>query len=294
MSNQIQKQDKPVSITDEVLSRVNDLKNNNELITPPGYSPENALKSAYLMLQETKDKNKRCVLETCTKSSIANTLLNMVIQGLSPAKKQCYFVAYGSTLQLMKSYMGTVAVAKRLKGIRDIKAYCVYEGDEFEQEYNAETGTLKINYKPNIENVDFEKMKAVFAVIVGDEGILHTEVMNMKQISSAWSQGYGNGNSDAHIKFKDQMAKKTVINRACKMYVNTSDDSDLLAEAFNNSEITKEDVIEKNDALINHEIEQKANKKTLDIDAVDAEFKEIKEEEVQEMIEQSEFEDPLF
>ena len=29
------------------------------------------------------------------------------------------------------------------------------------------------------------------------------------------------------------MAKRTVINRACKMFFNTSDDSDMMIEAFN-------------------------------------------------------------
>ena len=36
-----------------------------------------------------------------------------------------------------------------------------------------------------------------------------------------------------HKEFPDQMAKRTVINRACKMFFNTSDDSDLLIDSFN-------------------------------------------------------------
>ncbi|WP_243124300.1 recombinase RecT [Clostridium sp. AWRP] len=39
-----------------------------------------------------------------------------MMQGLTPAKKQCYFVVYGKQLQLMRSYMGTAAVTKRLNG----------------------------------------------------------------------------------------------------------------------------------------------------------------------------------
>lgn len=39
----------------------------------------------------------------------------------------------------------------------------------------------------------------------------------------------------AHKNFTEEMAKKSVINRACKMYANTSDDSDVLIEAFNNT-----------------------------------------------------------
>ena len=52
------------------------------------------------------------------------------------------------------------------------------------------------------------------------------------------------------------MAKRTIINRACKMYFNTSDDSDMLIEAFNetgeqydNSAVSLPHKSEKLDAL---------------------------------------------
>ncbi|URZ06443.1 recombinase RecT [Clostridium felsineum] len=258
------------NITEEVLSRVTDLSKKKELVIPPGYSAANALKSAWLLLQETVDRNQKPALQVCSKSTIANTLLDMTIQGLSPAKKQCYFVVYGSQLQLMRSYMGTVAVTKRLKGIKDVKAYCIYEGDEFEETYDLETATLKISkFKPSFENINLEKIKGAFAVIIGENGPIHTEVMNIEQIKKAWGQGvaYKTGKSKAHNNFTDEMAKKTVINRACKMYANTSDDSDLLIEAFNNTDKTYDDdkVIENVEHEVTEEIKDNANKKTLDI-----------------------------
>ncbi|AGK97375.1 recombinase RecT [Clostridium pasteurianum] len=259
------------NITEEVLSRVNDLSKKGELVVPQGYSAANALKSAWLMLQETVDREKNPVLQVCSKATVANSLLDMVIQGLSPAKKQCYFVAYGKQLQLMRSYMGTVAVTKRLKGIKDVKAYCIYEGDEFEQTFDLDTATLKITkFDPKFENIDLTKIKGAFAVVLGDKGPIYTEVMNINQIKKAWGQGvaYKSGKSTAHNNFTDEMAKKTVINRACKMFANTSDDSDLLIEAFNNSDEKQYDedkIINNVQAEVNQEIEEKANKKTLDI-----------------------------
>jgi recombination protein RecT len=38
------------------------------------------------------------VLQACTRDSIANALLDMAVQGLNPAKKQGYFIAYGKQL----------------------------------------------------------------------------------------------------------------------------------------------------------------------------------------------------
>jgi recombination protein RecT len=274
------------NVTDKVLSRVKNLEEKGELKVPSSYSAENALKSAYLILSETLDRDKKPVLQSCSETSIANSLLNMVIQGLSPAKKQCYFIAYGGQLQLSRSYMGTVAVTKRLKGVTDVKAYCIYEGDEFDQEYNIDTATLKITkFNPKFENIDITKIKGAFAVVLGDNGPIHTEVMNISQIKKAWGQGvaYSSGKSTAHNNFTDEMAKKTVINRACKMFANTSDDSDLLIEAFNNSDektYEEKDLVSNVEYEVKEEIKEKANSKEIDIETpakvIDVEPNKIK------------------
>lgn len=286
------------NITEEVLARVQDLNKKGDLVIPPGYSAENALKSAYLILSETIDKDKKPVLQSCSKPSIANTLLDMVIQGLSPAKKQCYFVAYGGKLQLMRSYMGTVAVTKRLKGVKDVKAYCIYEGDEFETEFDIKTGTIKVSkFNPKFENIDLNKIKGAFALILGEDGPVHTEIMNITQIKNSWNQGYAKGKSGAHTNFTDEMAKKTVINRACKMFANTSDDSDILVGAFNNTDKTydEKDMVRNVEYEVEGEIKEKANSKPLSlnpqttepikpietIEAEKVEVEQIKEEPLQ-------------
>lgn len=153
----------------------------------------------------------------------------MVIQGLNPSKNQCYFIPYGNKLNLSRSYLGTIAVTKRLKGIKDVKAYCFYEGDEFETKFNLEKGLIEVTkFEPKFENIDNSKIKGAFAIIIGDEGIIHTEVMTMTQIHNAWSMGDMNSGSPAHKKFTEEMAIKSVINRACKRYYGTSDDSSIM------------------------------------------------------------------
>ncbi|AUN22283.1 recombinase RecT [Clostridium botulinum] len=277
----------------QVAAKISELKKNNEIVFPKNYSVANAVNSAWLMLQDVQDKSKKPALEVCTKNSIIGSLYDMCLQGLTPAKKQCYFVVYGNQLQLMRSYMGTVAVTKRLKGIKDIKAYCIYEDDEFEQKYDVDTATLKINkFNPKFENIDISKIKGAFAVVLGDNGPIHTEVMNINQIKNAWNQGYAKGGSGAHKNFTDEMAKKTVINRACKMFANTSDDSDLLIEAFNNTDKTydEKDLVNNVEYEVKEEIKEKANSKPLnlnpqteepmkEIEIVEAEKVEVKQME---------------
>ncbi|QAT44142.1 recombinase RecT [Aminipila luticellarii] len=243
MGNEVAKKER--NITDMVLGRVSQLTSRGELITPADYSPENALKSAWLILQEVKDRNQNLALNTCSKESICNALLDMVVQGLSPAKKQCYFVPYGNQLQLSRSYMGTVAVAKRFSDVKDVFANCIYEGDLFEYEIDVNTGNRKIvKHTQSFENIDITKIRGAYAVVIRENADNFVEIMTMEQIRKAWGQGATKGNSGAHKNFTEEMAKKTVINRACKMFVNTSDDSAILTEAYNRtteSDYSKED-----------------------------------------------------
>lgn len=282
------------NITEKTLARVKELEKVGDLILPSNYNYGNAIKSAYLILSETKDKSGVPVLQACSQASIANALLDMVIQGLSPAKKQCYFVPYGKQLQLMPSYLGKMAATKRLKGVKNVYANCIYEKDEFAYDIDLETGLKKITkHEQNFENIDLTKIKGAYAVVVMEDGNNYVEVMNINQIKNAWMQGAAKGNSKAHTSFTDEMAKKTVINRACKNFVNTSDDSDVLIESINRTnEYREEDIIENVQAEVKEEIKENANKETLDIP-----FSEepLKEETVEaEIISEEEFSEAGF
>lgn len=281
--NQIMVQEK--NITDNVLNRINKMQSEGSLQIPENYSPENALKSAYLKLLETKDKDNKPVLQTCTQESIANSLLEMVVQGLNPMKNQGYFIPYGNKLTFTRSYLGTIAITKRLPGVKDVKGYAVYKDDEFETEFNLISGSLEIKkYTPNVKNRNPKDLIGAFALIIGEEDILHMEYMDMDQIRAAWNMGAMKGNSGAHKQFPDQMAIRTVINRACKMYANTSDDSDIFANLLNKTSIEVET-----------EIEESANKEVLDFEdeviegeyevseVVDQDTGEIKKDDIPEM-----------
>lgn len=212
----------------QVLSKINSFKSSGQIKLPDNYSPENALKSAWLILQEVQDRNQKPVLESCTMASIANALLDMVVQGLNPVKKQCYFIAYGSKLLMQRSYMGTEMLAKRVAGVKEIKANAIYENDVFEYEVNPANGRKKVTkHEQKMDNLDHEKVKGAYAIISYTDGTVDTEIMNIRQIRQAWNQGAAKGNSPAHKNFTDEMAKKTVINRGCKNLINSSDDADL-------------------------------------------------------------------
>lgn len=281
------------NISDNVLARIKEFEQSGDIAFPKNYNYANALKSAQLILSETLDRNNQPVLQTCSKASICNALLDMTIQGLSPAKKQCYFVPFGGKLQLMKSYLGNIAATKRLKGVKDVFANIIYKGDVFEYKLNLETGLIEIEkHEQKFENIGNDILGA-YAVVVRENQPNYVEVMNMQQIKNAWNQGAAKGNSQAHKNFADQMAKKTVINRACKNFVCTSDDSDTLIESINRTnEYREEDIVEATHEEVKEEIKENANTVALDLEedtpVINAEVVEPNEiQEVQETLNQA-------
>lgn len=235
----------PKDITDKVLLKVNTLKKYGSLKLPSDYSPENALKGALLILHEAVDKDKKPVLNTCTEASISMSLLNMVIKGLNPIKSQCYFIAYGNKLVMMPSYFGNIATAKRV-GMKTIVPNVIYDGDEFIYKIDEKSGRKGlIKHEQKMENIDITKIKGAYAIVTFEDGSTDMEIMTISQIKKAWNQGAAKGGSGAHTNFTDTMAKKTVVNRACKTIINSSDDS-YLAENNDNDTINSDQELQEN------------------------------------------------
>lgn len=226
-------------ITSQVLAKISAFESTGELKLPADYSAANALKGAMLILDELKDKNGVSVMQSCTKNSVAQALLKMVVEGLSPLKRQGYFIAYGNDLQWSRSYQGSIALAKRVADVKDVTAHVVYEGDVFEYGINLDTGK-KVVYKhdQSLENINKDKIKAAYAIVRYNNGEKETEIMTMEQVRQAWNQGATKGQSPAHKNFTDEMAKKTVINRACKTPINSSTDAFLLGDEYEQEDTT--------------------------------------------------------
>ena len=221
------------NISEAVLAKVQTMQETGGLVLPEDYHAGNALNAAYLKFKQLEDKNHKPAEQVCSKESVALALMDMVIQGLSPAKNQCCFVVHGSQLTLMRSYMGTVAAAKRFGGVKSVHAQVVYKNDRFEFEINPSTGTKKVTvHEQSLESIEEGTIRAAYAVVITKDDVYY-EIMTMDEIRKAWAQGAAKGGSPAHKNFPQEMAKKTVINRACKIFVNTSTDADPLADAYN-------------------------------------------------------------
>ena len=215
------------NISEQVMARINTFTEDGGLKLPKNYAVQNHMKSAWLVLQECKDLKQQPALQVCTKESIANALFDMVLQGMSVSMKQGYFIVYGNKLQFQRSYFGTVALAKRCGGIvGEPVANVIYEGDEFVYTIDPKTAKMSIiKHEQKVENIDDSKIKAAYALITRQDGTTELTIMSMAQIRAAWNQGATHGASPAHKNFPAEMCKKTVIGRACKLIINSSDDA---------------------------------------------------------------------
>lgn len=229
---------------------------------PADYNVANSLMGAYLILKETEDKNHKPILESCSQASIANALMDMCVLGLNVQKKQGYFIAYGGKCQFQRSYFGNITIARRF-GLKDIHAEVIYEGDNFV--YHIEDGNKVLDkHEQSITNIDNDKIIGSYAVVIMQDGTKMLEVMNMKQIKQSWQQGYGyKEGSGTHSKFADQMAKKTVINRALKGIINTHGDAFVQEADEHTEDINPADKIA---ADVAYEIAESANKEEFVID----------------------------
>lgn len=243
---------------------------------PKDYNVMNSLTGAYLIMKETTDKNGKCILESCSQASIANSLMDMCTLGLNASKKQGYFIAYGGKCQFQKSYFGNITLARR-NGLKKINAEIIYEGDTFK--YHIEKGRKVIDvHEQDFMNIDNDKLIGAYAVAIMDDGSEEVEIMNINQLKKAWNQRMGGLKEDAsstHMKFKDQMAKKTVINRLCKIIGNTSTDGNISEISDRLDEVADSDFVAEDVA---YEIEQNANT----VDFVESEEPEVVESHVVE------------
>lgn len=221
--------------------RVAELLREGGLVLPERYAWQNALKSAWLYLQgatiQAGPEKGRPVLEVVTERSVANALLDMVVQGLNIGAKQGYLIPYGQTLTFQRSYFGSIAVARRVAGVDDVRALPIYAGDEVDLE--VEDGYRRIaRHRQTFESIREGTLAGAYAIVTfrGDARPDHVELMTVEEIRASWSQSRGyryDPKKSTHATFPEAMALRTVIQRALKPLINAASDDHLFLDAFN-------------------------------------------------------------
>lgn len=228
------------------------MKNGLEL--PQGYKANNAVIQAAMIIAQDKK------MAECNSLSISEAMVDMVIQGLNPAQKQCYFIPYAGRLTLSVSTWGQETALKRITGVIDLKSQVIYDGDVVD--YEVIDGAIKnLTHETTFTN-RLNEIVGVYAIIELDEEVFgrsqHIEIMTIDEIKDAWGMGHANGKSKAHNNFPQEMAKKSVRNRAMKQFINSTtfkSEEQPLIEAYQRS-VENDYIVNDNREIIEAEVEE--------------------------------------
>lgn len=229
-----------------VTKRLDAMRKAGGIALPKHYNAGNEITLALLELSEMVDKaTKKPILSVVEPSSVAQSLFRMCILGMSLSRKQCAFIKYGNKLNFQLQYHGRIALAKRFGGAGEPRAQIIYEGDEFEYMIDTATGNKVVTkHTQSLKSIDNTKIVGAWALIPyanDPDRQPFVEVMTIDEINRAWQQGATGGKSGAHLNFTQEMAKKTVIGRACKLFITSSDDSGMYEYYTDNGNDLRED-----------------------------------------------------
>lgn len=229
-----------VKPADIVINQFGELIEKGQLEFPKNYNYVSAVKYAALVISQTKS------LSECTKSSIAQALSDMALQGLDISKKHGYFIKFANELKFFRSYLGDVAAIMQSGFVKAIKALVVYEGDTFE------TGIVNDEEVVLCHQTSFANKNnpiiGAYAVAILPEGAKIYCIMTKKEIDKSWAKST-NANNTTQRDFPQEMAKRTVIRRLVKMlftFLNPNTNfADSLVGAFNRT--TENEFLENNE-----------------------------------------------
>lgn len=241
--NQLQKINNPL---DKITQALNTYKERIAQALPQGRSVEQEISS---ILATVSSDNK---LQRCSPESIAQACFDAASLGL-PVNKLglAYLVPYGEQAKLLIGYRGYLDIALRSGIVLDIFAECVYSKDKFR--YLAGTAQ-DVVHEPVIVG-DRGELVAVYAVARLCNGITKPCIMRKAEVDFIRSKSRSVGNSPWASDY-DEMAKKTVVKRLCKMLPHTC-----LPERLHQVE-DREDIIDvelERDEQINSNIANVAN-----------------------------------
>lgn len=198
----------------------------NQITVPEGYDTPGEITTALMIIAQTIDKEGRPALESCSKESIMTQLRLMAQNGLSMARKQCYPIVRKPKLCIDTSYFGTISILKRIMPGYDVRANVIYKDDTYDYVFNEEIQCNQIvNVRSSIENRDKGIVGAYGVIFEKATGkVIYSEVMSWKEILISWSHAK---TDKVQKEFPQEMAKRTLIQRMCKLFLNTEKAKDI-------------------------------------------------------------------
>lgn len=208
------------------------------LVVPENYSVINAITGATFKLQEINNGKsggyKTLEDGICTQVSIATALKSMLTKGEDIAQGHGYFIIRGKQLCYDESYLGCLHRVYRDTNVTKVNAQIIYADDDFS--FTSDNGNYRIlRHESKLANIDLTKIVGAYAVVMSGDKVKHVEIMTMDMIRKAWAMSQ-NSNGKIFTDYPDQMAKRTVIKRACKIILAAETGLNMVEDEFSTYE----------------------------------------------------------
>lgn len=157
--------------------------------------------------------NRNPAILSCTQASVVETVMRAAELGLDFGQLGgAHAVPFGNKLQLIPDYRGLVKLVRQSGELSYVGADVVYDKDSFVYQKGS---SPKVEHVPKLDGDRGRKMGA-YAVLLMKDGSLYTDYMNVSEIEAIRSRSKA-GKSGPWVTDWDEMAKKTVLRKTCKL-----------------------------------------------------------------------------
>lgn len=232
MSTSVQLNDSKSQVLSDVSNILMELLLNNSKALPKNFNQTRFLQNCLTVLGETKN------IDKCTPISVAKTMIKGAYLGLDFFRKECYAIPYEILenrratgkyeLNFQTDYKGEKKLCMQYseRSLLDIYARIVREGDELE--VGIKEGKQIVNFNP--KEFNDAKVIGAFAVAYFNDGGMAYDAMSIKEIDKV-RENYAKKNTEGEYgpswrKSPEEMQKKTVLRRLCKMISLNFDNSE--------------------------------------------------------------------
>lgn len=174
-------------------------------ILPKHLDPERMVRVA-LVATVHQPKLLECSGQSILLAVMQASQLGLEIGG---ALGHAYLVPFKGVAQFIPGYRGLIELARRSKAVWGMEARAVFDGDKFDWAYGLYP---KLEHKPLSKTRDLTHVYAVARMDQGNE----FDVMDREDIEAIRSRSRAKDNGP-WITDYNEMAKKTVVRRICKM-----------------------------------------------------------------------------
>lgn len=186
-----------------------------EAALPRHMSADRLLRIALTEVRKNPD------LVRCEPMSFLGAVVQSAQLGLEPGVLgHAYLVPFNNRqtgrreVQLIVGYKGLIDLARRSGQISSITAHAVYEGDDFEYVLGLQE---KLNHVPKPGRVaQARHLVAVYAIAKLRDGGHQLEVMSREEVEAIRKRSKASDSGPWKTDY-EEMAKKTVLRRLCKM-----------------------------------------------------------------------------